>query len=166
MKKNLLKVFFVSCLMVLTFTLASCGATPKFDLEKAAENLERRDYRVYYEDDYDEDEPYYKESLYASKSGESVSIMKFNDLRTAKLYYKALKLEHESGIKELKLQIRALQWEKLRYAGKLDSDQKEDLQEEIDELKDELEEAKKEVSYGRIGNIVWYGTEEAIKDTK
>ena len=34
-----------------------------------------------------------KETLTASKNGEYVRIYKFNDLRTAKLYYKALKTE-------------------------------------------------------------------------
>ena len=167
MKKNLLKVFFVACLMVLTLTLASCGATPKFDLEKAAENLERRDYWVNYEEDYDdEDEPQIKEYLSAHDGDQSITIIKFNDLRSAKLYYKIMKIEYEAELKELKLGLKAYRWAKIRYAGKLDSDQKEDLQEEIDELKDELEEGKKEITFGRIGNIVWYGSEEAIKDTK
>ena len=167
MKKNLLKVFFVACLMVLTLTLASCGPAPKFDLEKAAENLERRDYWVSYEEDYDEETaPQIKEKLSASKSGEGITIIKFNDLRSAKLYYKNMKIGYEAELKDAKLQIKVLQWTKIRYAGKLDSDEMDDLDEEIEELKDDIEEFKKEYSYGRVGNIVWFGYKEAIKDTK
>ncbi len=167
MKKNLLKVFFVACLMVLTLTLASCGATPKFDLEKAAENLERRDYWVSYEEDYDDETaPQIKEYLSAHDGDQSITIIKFNDLRSAKLYYKIMKIEYETELKELKLELKAYRWEKIRYAGKLDSDDMDDLEEEIEELKDEIEDLKKEASYGRIGNIVWFGTKEAVEDTK
>ena len=183
MKKHLKKIFFAISLMVLTLTLASCGPSPKFNLEKAAENLERRDYRVSYEDDYDEDdidEMMIKESLFAHDGDEEVTIYKFRDAGTAKAYIKAMKLQRQYEIDEIKYEIKLLQLEKkslihlmIRYAFKLEDDDFDDITEEIKDIQDEIKECreeikdiKKEYSFGRIGKTVWVGTKEAIKDTK
>ena len=183
MKKHLKKIFFAISLMVLTLTLASCGATPKLNLEKAADNLERRDYWVSYEDDFDEDdydEMMIKEALSAYDGDEEVTIMKFRDVRTAKLYVKSMKLQRQYEIDEVKYEIKLLQLEKkalintmLRYAFKLEGDDFEDIiedikdiQDEIKECREEIKDIKKEYSCGRMGKTVWAGTEGAIKDTK
>ena len=183
MKKHLKKIFFAISLMVLTLTLASCGPSPKFNLEKAAENLERRDYMVSYKDDYDEDdidEMMIKESLFAHDGDEEVTIMKFRDVRTAKLYVKSMKLRRQYEIDEIKYEIKLLKIQKkalintmLRYAFKLESDDFDDIiedikdiQDEIKECREEIKDVKKEYSCGRMGKTVWYGTEGAIKDTK
>ncbi len=183
MKKHLKKIFFAISLMVLTLTLASCGATPKFNLEKAAENLKDEGYYVSYEDEFDEDdydEMMIKEALSAYDGDEEVTIMKFRDARTAKLYLKSMKLRRQYEIDEIKYEIKLLKIEKkalintmLRYAFKLDGDDFEDIiedikdiQEEIKECREEIKDVKKEYSCGRMGKTVWYGTEGAIKDTK
>ena len=184
MKKHLKKIFFAISLMVLTLTLASCGPSPKFDLEKAAENLERRDYYVSYNDEFDEDdyeEMMMVESLYAyDDDDEEVSIRKFRDVRTAKLYVKSVKLRRQFEIDYIKLEIKLLKTERnvlintmLRYAFKLESDDFEDIIEDIKDIQDEIKECreeirkiKKEYTVGRIGKTAWSGTKEAIKDTK
>ena len=183
MKKHLKKIVFAVCLMVLTLTLASCGATPKLNLEKAADNLERRDYYVSYTDEFDEDdyeEMMMVESLYAYDGDEEVQMIKFKDAGTAKLYIKALKIRRQAEIDEIKLEMKAYKLEirvlvhtMVRYAFKLESQDFEDIFEDIQDLQDdikdcreEIREIKKEVSFGRMGKVVWYGTEEAVKDTK
>ena len=169
MTKHLKKIFFAISLIMLTLTLASCGATPKFNLENASENLRERGYYVNYNDDYDDaddEDMMLKETLTASKNGEYVQIYKFNDLRTAKLYYKALKTERNYEIKALKYEIKIMRHFMIRYAFKLEAEDFEDIMEEIKDLQDEIKELKKENVVGRIGNTVWHGTKEAIEDTK
>lgn len=169
MTKHIKKIFFVISLIMLTLTLASCGATPTFDLEKAAENLRERGYYVNYNDDYD-DADYkdmkFKETLTASKNGEYVQIYKFNDLRTAKLYYKFSKSQRNNVIKTLKYEIKILRHLMIRYAFKLEAEDFEDIMEEIEDYQDQIKELKKEYVVGRFGNVVWYGNKEAIEDTK
>ena len=53
-----------------------------------------------------------------------------------------------------------------KYDSQLSSEEMDDLKEEIRELEEELEEYEEDYKCGRSGKIVWYGTEDAIEDTK
>ena len=178
MAKKLIALF---VLVATLFVFASCSMPPKFDLEKAEDNLEDHDYTVQYTDDADDLDEGMKELLYAYKSDEDdddrdyLYVAKFETMKLANLYYKQLKLnfktekdEYEAEIAALKLQIKIAKYELKKYGDDSgwDDDDIDDMQDELKELKEEFKEYKKDYKFGILGKTVWYGTAKALKDSK
>ena len=172
MKKLIALLLVVSTL----FIFASCSMPPKLNLEKAAENLED-DYEVDYyddEDDLDVDEAEYLEAK--EKDGDGyIEITKFKTLKSARLYYKELKMSYDlsvqyykAQIKAKKLQIKTAKYEYRKYDddSRWDDDRIDDLKEQLEELQEAFREFKKESKFGIMGKTVWSGNADGLKDSK
>ena len=181
MKRKLAVLLALAMLIGCVALFASCGAKPELDLEKAKDALEDEDYTVYYSDDED-DLPVYAEGVLSASDDDDnyVYIMRFADAKTAKLYYNTLKIDRDNEIAEIKAEIKSLKAEikaseqvLKKYEDDMKSDEIEDLEDEIEELEDEIKDLEKELEdmkedyvIGRSGKVVWYGTADAIKDSK
>ena len=104
--------------------------------------------------------------MYAYDDDNSLSIVRYADAKSAKLAYQEIKLKYDYQIDSLKLEIKSLEHQLKKYEDDLDSDEIDEIEDEIKELKEELEEMKEDFVIGRSGKVVWYGTADAIKDSK
>ena len=164
MKKILVVLLALAMLVSCVAIFASCGAKPQLDLEKAKDALEDADYDVSYEDDMSDYTPYIEEYLEAGDDDDNeITIIRFADTKTAKLYYQSLKLERDYDIDTLKLQIKQAKHQLKKYEDDLSSDEIDALEDEIKELEKELEDMKDDYIIGRSGKVVWVGTKDAIK---
>ena len=181
MKRKLAVLLALAMLIGCVALFASCGAKPELDLEKAKDALEDEDYTVYYEDDMSDDVPYIEEYLSARDDDDnSITIIRFADAKTAKLYYNTLKIDRDNEIAEIKADIKSLKAEikaseqiLKKYEDDMKSDEIEALEDEIEELEDEIKDLEKELEdmkedyvLGRSGKVVWTGTKDAIKASK
>ena len=149
------------------FSLSSCfGPKPELDIGKAEDNLEDEDYTVNVVDDEDLLAPGQVERLSAYNGDDSIAIIEFENTKTAKLYYKQLKLERDQEIEEIKLEIKYMEHILDEYSKDLDSEDEDDYKDRLKDLRKELEEADEEVLFGRSGKIVWYGTKDAVEDSQ
>ncbi len=148
-------------------SFCSCASRPLLDLKEAAENLEDEGYVVTYNDDAEDSDPSEQEYLYAyGDSDDRLVITVFTHSRMATLRYESLKMSYENNIDSIKLQIETLKYEIKKYGDDLDDDELDELEDELDELEDELEYYKEDYCIGKSGKTVWYGTKDAIKDSK
>ena len=166
MKKLLALLLSVAIIVMCVLAFASCSAKPELNLDDAKDNLEDEDYSVFYEDDEDNLEVNIKERLSASNEDDSLTIIVYADLKSAKLAEKSFNLSSEAQLKNLKLQLETLEHELNAYEDELDSDEIDEYEDEIKEIKKEIEDFGTDRIFGRSGKTVWYGTENAIKDSK
>jgi len=165
MKKLLTITLALAMLLGCIAMFASCGAKPKLDLEDAADALEDEDYTVTYEDEMDSF-PNIEEYLTAYNDDDSITMIKFADTQSAKLYYEKLKMEYKYEMDEIELEIKSAKHTIKKYEDDLKNDEIDEIEDEIKDLEKELKEMKKDRVFGRSGKIVWFGTESAVKDTK
>ena len=174
MAKKLIALF---VLVATLFVFASCSMPPKLNLEKAKDNLEDNGYYVDYDDDEDDLDANEAEYLRASEEdGDGyIEITKFKTLKSARLYYKELKLSYDLRVKYFKAQIEALKLEiktakyelkKYDDDANWDEDDIDELKEELEELQEEFKEFKKETKFGIMGKTVWSGNADGLKDSK
>lgn len=185
MKKTFRSLVAVVLLLCTIFTISSCSlfSRPPRDLEKAADNLEDEDYYVrYYDDEDDIYIPGVVEYLSASdEDGENyLTVLVFKTSKAASLYKQSVKmsLDHEmeeikNKIEEYKHEIKMLEYTLKKFDDDLDSDEIDEIEEEIDYYEDrikeyekELKELKKETVIGKSGKTIWFGTKDALKDSK
>ncbi len=168
MKKLLISLLLALMLCATAVFGVACstnlGPKPELDLDEVQEVLEDEDYYVYvYEDDLD---PEFEATLSAYNDDDHLYIAWFNDKETAKIYFEQIKLEYDSEVAGMENQIKMIEHKLDKYDDDLDSDEIDDLKDELKELKKELKNLKEESAYGIDGKVVWYGTVDAIKDTK
>ena len=152
----------LSMLLVLVTTLTVCmslvacgGPKPNLNLDRAKKNLKDNDYYVEMlsGDDWEDVEDgalAMEEVLYAEDEDDDdnyIYIIKFKTAKDAKLYYKAY--EDQTAWEEF-----------LKYVLKKFGDDMD--REDRDYIEDEFED----YSWGCSGKYVWYGSKDAIKDTK
>ena len=170
MKKILTMMLALAMLLGCVASFASCGLfnpKPKLNLEKAADALEDEDYMVSYSDEVEDDTPYIKERLYAVNGDDSITMIKFADAKSAKLYYKEVKLANKQEIEEYELRLKFMKNILKKYEDDMSSAEIDDLEDEIKDIEDEIEDLEEASKYfGRSGKIVWVGTKGAIKDAK
>ena len=183
MKKLLSLMLAASMLIGCALTLSSCFFAPKpeLDLKEAKKALEKEDYTVSYADKEDlEDVPYVEERLSAYNDEDSLMICIYADAKSAELHYKRAKLDRDAAIAEFEQEIEELELELAfyenildKYEDDLDRDDIKDIEDEIEDLMDELEDVEKELKeykeeyvIGKSGKTVWYGTKDAIEDSK
>ncbi len=164
MKRILTLALAVLMLVSSLVVLSSCAARPKLNLEKAEEALKDNDYFVSYSDDIDE--PSIEEYLTAYKEDDQLTVIKFAKSSTAKLAYQEKKLEMDYKIDSLELEIKSVKHILAKYEKDLKSDEIKGYEDDLKDLEKELEEYKEEYVIGRSGKYVWYGTVDAIKDSK
>lgn len=145
--------------------------TPELDFEVAEENLREAGYGVYYygpennfmgaseglyavQEQNPSDDTYFNDHLY-------IFVFESNDI--ASHCYDEFKYDIDDEIAELKEEIAEYK-EDLKDDG-IDSEDKLYLQKEIALLEEELEMYENYV-VGKKDNCVWYGTKQAIKDSK
>lgn len=160
------KILVVLCLFMFLFVLSSCNEKPKLDFNKAKENLEDEGYLITYVDNSEFLEVNEKQSLHGYEDQEFISIIEFRDLKSARLFLKYLESEFDKTTENLKAELKMYKHTLNKYDKELTSEEMDDLKEEIRELEEELEEYEEDYKCGRSGKIVWYGTEDAIEDTK
>ena len=181
--KRLFAAFLAVTMLVLSvFTLASCGK-PELDFDDAKDALEDAGYYVSIERGTDETgDVTIDRTLQASKSesDDFLYIVVYNDVKSAKISYEALKLEMEEDLAEAEaeiemyeLQIKALKTKLRKYDDELKSDEIKALEKQIEtyedkikDLKEDIKESKNELVFGRSGKYVWYGDAKAIEDSK
>lgn len=179
MKKTIRNLFTVICLLVILFTLTSCafmGETPELDLEEAKENLEDNDYYVHlitteeYEYAFTGDSANIEQMLEAYSNDDDeddvLVITEFKDSKSALLALRLYKIERDSEIKTLKAEIKSIEHLLEEYEDDMDDNYVEKLEDDIKELKKELRKLQDDYVYGIDGNYVWYGTIDAVEDTK
>ena len=172
--KKILSTILVAVLLVgCVFALASCspksqGEKPEFDLKKAAENLEDEDYTVTHVDDKDSLDVYIEERLSAHDKDyeNSITIVVFKDSKTAKLYYENRIKSMQEDIDYTEAQIEFYEHILKEYESKLKSEEKDEIEDNIKDMKEELEEYKEDYCYGIDDCTVWYGSADAVKDSK
>ena len=160
------KILVVLCLFMFLFVLSSCNEKPKLDFNKAKENLEDEGYLITYVDNSEFLEVNEKQSLHGYGDQEFIYIIEFRDLKSARLFLKYLEAEFDKTTESLKAELKMYKHTLNKYDKELTSEEMDDLKEEIRELEEELEEYEEDYKCGRSGKIVWYGTEDAIEDTK
>ena len=142
MKKILSTVLVCVLLLGCVFALASCGAKPNADPEKAEAALKDAGYEVH--------------AMIKDGVG----------------FISATKLDVDlEEIKSEEDYMKALEDAEVVYIVYLAEDADEEaINEAYEELKEELEDAKEEVDIdleiGKSGNVLWYGTKKAIKAAK
>lgn len=166
--KTLKKFLFVFALFTCVFALTACGAKPELDFDDAEDALEDNKYMVTLVDDEDDLEPNVARYLRASTSDgdDYIRITEYKDLKSAYLAYKAMKLEYESEMDYLKLELKQYKNLLNKYEDDLDDDEIDYIEDRIDDLEEEIEEMETESKFGRSGKIVWEATEGAIEDSK
>ncbi len=138
MKKFLSAVLVCVLLVGCVFALASCGATPNEDPAEAKKALEAAKYEVYFTDDADDLK--YMAPFAGIKAALSAYIMENDDdVKSAvSIYY---------------------------FNDDADMDKAyEAIEKVFNEGKDETPDLKLEI--GKSGNMIWFGTADAIKAAK
>ncbi len=155
MKKILSMLLVLVTMLTVCMSLVACGGPkPNLNLDRAKKNLKDNDYEVEICDgdeweDVEDGALAMEEVLYADdEDGDNyIYIIKFKTTKDAKLYYKAFENE-DAWVKYLKYVLK-------KYGDDLDREDREEFEERIEDY-----------SWGRSGKYVWYGTKDAIKDTK
>ena len=152
------------------------GETPELDLEEAKENLEDNDYYVHlitteeYEYAFTGNSANIEQMLEAYSNDDDeddvLVITEFKDSKSALLALRLYKIERDSEIKTLKAEIKSIEHLLEEYEDDMDDNYVEKLEDDIKELKKELRKLQDDYVYGIDGNYVWYGTIDAVEDTK
>ena len=145
--------------------LSNIGTKPELDISDAMNALEDEYYEV--KDRSDSIlEVGMEESFYASKGESYFTMISFETEELAKIYYKGLKLEYDSELENIKLQIEYYEYLLENYEDELDSDEIDEYEDEIKDLQKELDEMENELSCGISKNVVWYGNNDAAEATR
>ena len=157
--KKILSIFLVLVTMLaMCMSLVACGGPrPCLNLDKAEDCLEDNDYYVTIVDGDELDTIGYavKERLYAEDDGDNyIYIYEFKTVKAAKLYYEYIGAHYGKGSPEYKAAKRLLR----KYGDDMEREDRKDLEDYIEEMEEEV--------CGRSGKYVWYGTKDALEDTK
>ena len=174
MKKILATMLAILMIATSVLTFASCfGAKPEMDFAKIEEKFKDDEkVMVNYEKDADKLDANVEEEISVTKMPESedddaefVYIIRYKDTKSAKIAYEGLKMQLENSKKSIKLEIKEYENLLKQYEDKLDSEEIDDINDDIKDLKEDLEDLDN-YSFGRSGKVVWYGTEDLVKETK
>ena len=167
MKKILSMLLAVVMLATCFMALSACAPRPYLkDLEEAAENLEDADYFATYTDDEDYLDVGEVERLTASDDDDNILyVVVYASNKLASLSYEELKASLEAEKESTKREIERIKHILKKFDDELESAEIEKYEDDLEELEEELEEYKN-VVIGKSGKTVWYGTKDAIKDSK
>ncbi len=173
--KNILKRVLVLILVLSAIlSLGACtDGKPLLDLNKAGDNLTFNGYELEHLIGKDKTgEVGVTEILRATRTGvgdeddEMLYITVYSSKKLARIEHDAVKAYLESQIKNAKIEAKKIEYLLQNHRAELTEDEISDYREELAELYDELEEMTDNIAVGRSGTAVWYGTEDAIEDTK
>lgn len=169
MKKLLTGLLAIAMLLSCICIFSACSVPkPELDLEKAAEALEDEGYNVYYEDEEDGSLDFAMEERVVAHQdgGDYLIIIKFKSAASAKLYYKQVKEWDEFEQEAEKSYLEVMEHSLKTYEDNLSSDEIDELEDEIKDCKKSLKKNEEDYVVGRSGVYVWYGTKDAIEDSK
>ena len=136
------------------------------DLEAAKANLEDADYSATYTDDEDYLGVGEVERLTASDDDDNILyVVVYASNKLANLTYEELKANLEAEKESTKREIERIKHILKKFDDELKSAEIDKYEDELKDLEEELEEYKNFV-IGKSGKTVWYGTKDAIKDSK
>lgn len=174
MKKILTGLLAVVLLFGGVLALSSCGAKPELDFDAVKTALEAKEYVVVIVSDADHLEVNEEKTISASKmegEGDSAKMLFFRavtykDTKSAKYAAEEAQMQFDMMLDGLKLEIKSIQHMIDTYGNDMDSD-------DVDELKEDLKDAEEELAeyeaycFGRSGKTVWMATnEDVVKATK
>ena len=149
----------ISCILI----LSSCTAKPEMDIDEARDNFEDEDYNVDYYDDLDHSQ--YEEYLYAYNDDNELHIILFKDSKLASIFYDKVKADIDYKRESIKREIESMEHILKKYDDNYTSSEIDDMEDELKELRREQKKLNKHV-IGKSGKTIWFGTEDAIKDSK
>ncbi|MBE6586446.1 MAG: hypothetical protein E7645_08035 [Ruminococcaceae bacterium] len=166
MKKNIIKLLAVILMLCCVLPLASCDQQkPPLDIDAVEENLKAAGYEVHIT--VDGQTAGIKESLYAvDGNGNTLSLIVCEKASSAKLYFEIIMLGHEQELEELQYNI-----QRYRHLLKIHEEEGSEeplkaMEKNLAQAESDLEKKKKEASIGRSGNVVWFGTKDAVETSK
>ena len=159
MKKVILSLLGIFIVVTNSLFFSACrDIKPKLDKKEAMRNLEREDYQT---EDV-EAEGYLEcivEKAFIATNGEDwIIFMEFDCAKSAKKYFK----QKECVYKEEECYLELLQYAIDEYKSNILEENLDYVREEIDTYEDKY----KDLVRGYSGKYVWFGTENAIEDTK
>ena len=192
MKKIIVTLLAAAMLLSCTLAFSACSLfnpQPETDLEEAMENLEDADYEVDYEEEVDE--VGISEQLSAfNEDGDRITIIVFEDKKLAELEYDKYKLTEkmedemekaaekdakkhgEDYNQSLVVEKYEEKSDKLAYEyakhmlDKYDDELSDEEIENYEDIVDRYANGEPEIIFGKSGKVFWYGTKQAIEDSK
>lgn len=155
-------------LFCFALSLSACGKEkPELDIALAAERLEEEGYSVELENDPDDpDQAGLVIALAAYDDDEFLIMAECENTKVAKLMYKMFKDLMDFAEREVKREIEYYEDLLDELEDELSSTEIDDIEDTIKDLKKQLKTIEEDYAVGRDGKIVWYGTTDAIKDSK
>jgi predicted nucleic acid-binding Zn-ribbon protein len=167
--KNTIKRILAFVLVIACVVPFVACAKPQLNLEKAEANLKEADYTVTVKEDPSTGVEVMLVAVkdVLSKDAKGVTIMKFETVKLAKLYYQAKVMETEQEIEQLELRIKTIKHMLNKFEDELSSDEIDSYNDSIKEAKAEIEELKEDLkTTGRSGKYVWEGDKDSIKASR
>lgn len=170
MKKVFVQLLTLVLVICCALTSVACTPKPSFEFKQVKKVMEELDYSV----EIEQGDDFYGEYgviemliAYEDDGNDELTIVKFSNKKIAKVYYNLMKFEAEKNIEEVKLMIKSGETILKEMRDELSSEEIDDLEDEKKDYKKELKDIEEEGRvYGISGYYVWYGTENAIKDSK
>ena len=178
MKNLILRLIALAVLACCILSFASCGGSvkPELNMKDAEDALEDEGYTVETGDgdDYIENNsysPYYGYALdeYLEAHDDDYNylyIYVFESASMAKLYYKGIAESQEMYIANIQTELDYYNKLLKKYEDDMDRDHIKELEDEIESLEEDLEERVDEYVFGIKGKTVWYGTLDAVEDSR
>lgn len=155
---------FCVLLTICVLVLSSC-ASPDLDFDDAKVALEEKGYSVLHTKNP------LKEGMVASLTAsndddEYLYMAEYESSALASVQYDKVKLQYETEESETQLEIDELEAFYDLYEDQLSDEEKQAYKDDIEELEESLDDLHSSFVFGRSGCIIWYGTAQAVKDSK
>ena len=169
MKKlvKVLAVLLVICSVACMFACSFNKVKPELDLSVARDNLEDRKYDVEYDRNPEDGCGAVVVQLEAyGEDDEYICIFEFESNKVAKAVYKTLSTSINAEIASYEAMIELIELVLKEYSDEMTSDEIDEGEDLIKEYKKGMKEIKDNYVVGISGKYVWYGTPNAVEDTK
>ena len=166
MKATFKILLVLALVLAMVMGLVACGSSPLLELSEAVDNLKAEDYYVQYHTRKSDLEPGMAEMLEAESDEEEITIIIFRDSSTAKAYFEIKEKEREVQITLLESELEYLEQKLEYFEADMDAEELEDIDEQIEEIKQSLLDYEEKYVLDRSGEAVWFGTKNAVEDTK
>ena len=155
---------FCVLLTICVLVLSSC-ASPELDFDDAKVTLEEKGYTVLHTKNP------LTEGMVASFTAsndddEYLYMAEYESSALASVQYDKVKLQYETEEKETQLEIDELEAFYDLYKDQMSDEKKQAHKDDIAELEKSIDDLNDNFTFGRSGCIIWYGTVQAVKDSK
>ena len=161
-----MKKQFVACLLLVAciLSLTSCFLVPMYNSPELIEMLENKGYAI---TDVDEEA---QEGIvgyiygYNEETEDEIYYIYCENIFSASSVYNYVHSKQKAKKAEIKMEIEKVEYALYKAEG-ISAAEKGDYYERYVELTEELDEIER-YSCGYSGNVVWYGTKQAVSDIK